>query len=144
MPRCISPSPTSVGSSESRSVKSHDSAADLQSEGKLNVEEYVERGYIQFLKPDTKYAFGKGQLTMSAHPQKHHDIVNYALVFEEEGERLLYSTDLDSLEPTDVVSVLMSDDATGDFVQADAKLIEMLECDPRIDQHMSANEDTVT
>ena len=50
---------------------------------------------------------GRGQLTMSAHPQKHHDIVNYALVFEEEGERLLYSTDLDSLEPTDVGEGLM-------------------------------------
>lgn len=90
-----------------RVIMSHDSAADLQSEGKLNVEEYVERGYIQFLKPDTKYGFGKGQLIMSAHPQKHHDIVNYALVFEEEGERLLYSTDLDSLEPTDVGEGLM-------------------------------------
>lgn len=90
-----------------RIIMSHDAAADLQAEGKLNMEEFVESGYIQFLKPGAKYGFGKGMLIMTPHPQKHHDIVNYALVFEKEGDRLLYSTDLDSLEPTDVGEGLM-------------------------------------
>lgn len=35
-------------------------------------------------------------------PQKHDDLVNYAFVFEHEGERLLFSTDLDTLLPSDV------------------------------------------
>lgn len=50
-------------------------------------------------KPDTK------QIQLSVHPQKHYDIVNYAFVLETldaTHERLLYSTDLDTIEPTDV------------------------------------------
>lgn len=48
---------------------------------------------------------------ISVHPQKHYDIVNYAFVLEKTitnennettTERLLYSTDLDTVEPTDV------------------------------------------
>lgn len=35
-------------------------------------------------------------------PQKHHDIINYALIFESEKHRLLYATDLDTVEATDV------------------------------------------
>lgn len=85
---------------------SQDSAAELQAEGRCNVEEYVENGCIRFLRPDEVYKFGE-TLTMTAHPQKHHDIINYALVFEKADNRLLYSTDLDSLEPTDVGEGLM-------------------------------------
>lgn len=81
-------------------IMSQDSAADLQMEGKINVEELVENRTIRFLRKDETYRFGD-KLCMSAHPQKHHDIINYALVFEDNGSRLLYSTDLDSLEPTD-------------------------------------------
>lgn len=43
---------------------------------------------------------------ISVHPEKHHDIVNYAFVMSKDDEighdRLLYSTDLDTVEPTDV------------------------------------------
>lgn len=35
-------------------------------------------------------------------PQKHDDIINYAFVFEKGNDRLLYSTDLDTLEKSDV------------------------------------------
>lgn len=87
-------------------IMSEDSAADLQVEGKLNVEEYVEKHLIRFLHAGEPYWFGD-KLSMSAHPQKHHDIVNYALVFEDNEQRLLYSTDLDSLEPSDVGEGLM-------------------------------------
>lgn len=45
-------------------------------------------------------------IRISVHPQKHYDIVNYAFVMEkstkDQTERLLYSTDLDTVEPTDV------------------------------------------
>lgn len=87
-------------------IMSKDSAADLQMEGKLNVGEYVDNGTIRFLQADECYKFGAA-LRMTAHPQKHHDIINYALVFEDSRQRLLYSTDLDSLEPTDTGEGLM-------------------------------------
>lgn len=52
------------------------------------------------------------KVKISVHPQKHHDIVNYAFVIEKETnhqtERLLYSTDLDTIEPTDVGPGLVS------------------------------------
>lgn len=35
-------------------------------------------------------------------PQKHDEIGNYAFVFEKGNERLLYSTDLDTLQPSDL------------------------------------------
>lgn len=44
-------------------------------------------------------------IQLSVHPQKHHDIVNYAFVLDAlntEQDRLLYSTDLDTIEPTDI------------------------------------------
>lgn len=81
-------------------LMSEDAAADLQLEGKINVEEQIRLGNIAFLEKGKAYAL-PGGLTLHAHPQSHHDIVNYALVIERDGERLLYSTDLDSLEPTD-------------------------------------------
>lgn len=87
-------------------IMSQDSAGELQMEGKLNVESYVNTGKIIFLQKDHGYSF-EDNLTMYAHPQKHHDIINYALVFEADGFRLLYSTDLDSLEPTDTGEGLM-------------------------------------
>lgn len=87
-------------------IMSQDSAADLQLEGKIDVEAFVTANMIQFIKKDETYWFGK-ELHMTAHPQKHHDIINYALVFEDGNSRLLYSTDLDSLEPTDVGEGLM-------------------------------------
>ena len=81
-------------------LMSEDAAADLQLEGKIDVEEQIRLGNIAFLEKGKSYAL-PGSLTLHPHPQSHHDIVNYALVIERDGERLLYSTDLDSLEPTD-------------------------------------------
>ncbi len=81
-------------------IMSNDSAAELQAENRIDVEKCIDENMIRFLHAGESYAFEEN-VAMTAHPQKHHDIVNYALVFEESGERLLYSTDLDSLEPTD-------------------------------------------
>lgn len=100
---------------------SEDSAADLQMEGKIDVEQCVDENRIRFLDDEriralkgggdwTLYGTHDGKpnpLTIIPHPQKHHDIINYALVFEDKEERLLYSTDLDSLEPTDKGEGLM-------------------------------------
>ena len=36
------------------------------------------------------------------HAQKHYDIINYAIVIEHNNKRMLYVTDLDTVEPTDV------------------------------------------
>ncbi len=94
-------------------VMSKDSAADLAGEGKIDVEEYVKSENIIFLDPENHYEFDinkegvKKTLDMHVYPQKHHDIVNYALTFNDKEHRLLYSTDLDSLEPTDMGVGLM-------------------------------------
>ena len=74
--------------------------ADLQLEGKMDMEEQVRLGNVTFLEAGGPFSL-PGNLSLTVHPQSHHDIVNYALVFERDRERLLYSTDLDSLEPTD-------------------------------------------
>lgn len=92
---------------------SEDSAADLQMEGKIDVEECVDAKRIRFLTAEDTWTFHgihggePNRMTVVPHPQKHHDIINYALVFEDADQRLLYSTDLDSLEPTDVGEGLM-------------------------------------
>lgn len=39
---------------------------------------------------------------ITKHPQKHYDIINYAFVIEKGDERMLYVTDLDTVEPTNV------------------------------------------
>lgn len=88
-------------------IMSQDSAADLQLEGKIDVESFIEARMILCLNSNGDYRFDKGNIKMSAHPQKHHDIINYAMVFEDTDSRLLYSTDLDSLEPTDMGEGLM-------------------------------------
>lgn len=88
-------------------IMSEDSAAELQMEGKLDVEKYIEDNLIRLIRPRETYTFNDSSLNMVPHPQKHHDIINYALVFEDSEQRLLYSTDLDSLEPTDVGEGLM-------------------------------------
>lgn len=87
-------------------IMSEDSAGDLAMEGKIDVEPLVENRQIRFLKKSADYEFDCG-ISMKAHPQRHHDIINYALVFTDGKSRLLYSTDLDALEPTDVGEGLM-------------------------------------
>ena len=46
--------------------------------------------------------FKCGEHTITSIPQKHWDIVNYAFVIETSDERYLYSTDLDTLSPSDL------------------------------------------
>ena len=59
-----------------------------------------DKGKVYHLETD------EASYTISLHPQKHHDIVNYGFVIEKQvndkTERLLYVTDLDTIEPTAV------------------------------------------
>lgn len=86
----------------------------LVNEGRIEVHEYLDDNlYIH--NPEKRYDLtipidynNDGQITedehlkLSLHPQKHYDIVNFAFVMQKNNERLLYSTDLDTIEPTDI------------------------------------------
>lgn len=74
--------------------------AALIEEGRIEVEPLLASRQIIPINPNTSYQMGDIHIT--AYPQKHHDIVNYAFVLEKENDRLLYCTDLDTVEPTDV------------------------------------------
>lgn len=69
----------------------------LEEEGKLDWREYDNVHAI----PDN-CEFECGDYHVTAVPQKHWDIVNYAYVLTKGDERYLYSTDLDTLEPSDL------------------------------------------
>ena len=69
----------------------------LDEEGKLDWREYDNVHAI----PDN-CEFECGDYHVTAIPQKHWDIVNYAYVLTKGDERYLYSTDLDTLEPSDL------------------------------------------
>lgn len=43
-----------------------------------------------------------GNIRITPIPEKHYDLVNYAFVVEKDGDRLLYATDLDTLERSDM------------------------------------------
>lgn len=69
----------------------------LDEDGKLDWREYDNVHAI----PDN-CEFECGDYHVTAVPQKHWDIVNYAYVLTKGDERYLYSTDLDTLEPSDL------------------------------------------
>lgn len=69
----------------------------LEEEGKLDWREYDN---VHAIPDDCEFECGDYHVT--AVPQKHWDIVNYAYVLTKGDERYLYSTDLDTLEPSDL------------------------------------------
>lgn len=69
----------------------------LDDEGKLDWREYDN---VHAIPDDCEFECGDYHVT--AVPQKHWDIVNYAYVLTKGDERYLYSTDLDTLEPSDL------------------------------------------
>lgn len=75
-----------------------DVIAELIKENKMHIQELVDSGQIEPIREGASYTFGGIQV--QAYPQEHEDIVNYALVLERGDDRLLYSTDLDTVEPT--------------------------------------------
>lgn len=78
--------------------------AEISKEGKLDLAPLLHNQV--FLLDDTTQIDVDG-VTITAYPQKHHDIVNYALVLESD-KRVLYATDLDTLEPSDLGVGLLS------------------------------------
>lgn len=72
----------------------------IVSEGKVDVNSLIAQGQIVVM--ESQQTFQIGDLSITPHPQKHHDIVNYALVVEQGDKRLLYATDLDTIEPSDM------------------------------------------
>lgn len=69
-------------------------------ENKIDVNELIASGQIVVM--ESQKTFHIGDISVTPHPQKHHNIVNYALVMEKEDKRLLYATDLDTVEPSDI------------------------------------------
>lgn len=80
--------------------------AEITKEGKLDVTPYMATGQITLIQNESPFQIDN--LTFIPYPQKHHDLVNYAFVVENTKERLLYATDLDTLEPSDMGTGLMS------------------------------------
>ena len=84
-------------------VKSYfptDVIAEIAKENKINIQDYINSGQVVVISTDESYTVG--DVVITPYPQKHHDIINYAFVVEKGNDRLLYSTDLDTVEPTDV------------------------------------------
>ena len=73
--------------------------AELAKEGQINITEMVNVGQVTPITEDA--LFQAGEITIQAYPQKHHDLVNYAFVLAKGNDRLLYATDLDTLEPSE-------------------------------------------
>lgn len=80
--------------------------ADLTEEGKLDLNPFLASGKLKVLNHST--TIKTDHLTITPYPQKHHTLVNYALVIENSEHRLLYATDLDNLGPTDLGVGLLS------------------------------------
>lgn len=69
-------------------------------ENKIDVNSLIASGQIIIM--ESQKTFQVGDISITPYPQKHHDIVNYALVMEKGDKRLLYATDLDTIEPSDI------------------------------------------
>lgn len=72
----------------------------IVSENKVDVPSLINSGQIIVM--ESQQTFHIGDISVTPHPQKHYDIVNYALVMEKGDKRLLYATDLDTVEPSDI------------------------------------------
>lgn len=79
---------------------------EIQEEGRLDISKYD-----NITCHDKELSFSKIIKGITYHfillPQKHHDIINYGIVIEKENERLLYVTDLDTVQPTEIGPGLM-------------------------------------
>lgn len=73
-----------------------DTIGELIAEEKLDVVPFLASGQIRKIEAEQPYMLS--DITLTPYPQKHHDLVNYAFVLEKKQERLLYSTDLDTVE----------------------------------------------
>lgn len=77
-----------------------DVIAEIAKENKIAIQDLINSGQVIPVEPGTSYTIG--DIVVTPYPQKHHDIVNFAFVLEKGNDRLLYATDLDTIEPTDM------------------------------------------
>lgn len=63
---------------------------------------YIPNVLVLSNKPKEIFTKEYGEYKITFYPQKHYDIVNYAIFIEYKGETLLYATDLDTLDESDV------------------------------------------
>lgn len=73
---------------------------ELTKEGMLDMTPLLASGQVIPVRPET--IFHVDGIRIDAYPQKHHDLVNYAFVLTKGNDRLLYCTDLDTVEATEV------------------------------------------
>lgn len=83
-----------------RSYLPTDVIAEIAKENKVNIQDLINSGQVTPIVSEHPYTVG--DVTITPYPQKHHTIVNYAFVVEKGDDRVLYSTDLDTVEPTDM------------------------------------------
>lgn len=72
---------------------------------KIGLDEFSDRYKNIFIHDEvTEYDHENenGLYHVKLHPQKHYDIINYAITLEKADKRMLYVTDLDTIEPTNV------------------------------------------
>lgn len=72
--------------------------AEIVKEGKLDINPLIASGQVTPI--ESERPVRAGDIKLTPYPEEHHDLVNYAFVLEKNGEQLLYSTDLDTVEPT--------------------------------------------
>lgn len=73
---------------------------ELTKEGLIDMTPLLASG--QVIPISTETIFHTENVRVDAHPQKHHDLVNYAFTLTKGNDRLLYCTDLDTVEATDM------------------------------------------
>lgn len=78
----------------------NDVIGELMKENKIDMNALMDKGQVHPISANT--TFTVGDMCITPYPQKHYDIVNFAFVVETADTRLLYSTDLDTVEPTDI------------------------------------------
>lgn len=77
-----------------------DVIAALIEEDMVDVTPLINGGQIIPMEPEKSFEIDEIKITPKA--QKHHDVTNHALVLENGTHRLLYATDLDTVEPTNI------------------------------------------
>lgn len=77
-----------------------DVIAKIAGENKIDINNLIKSGQVTLM--EHQVPIQVDGMTITAYNQKHYDTVNYALVIEQNSERLLYATDLDTVEPSDL------------------------------------------
>lgn len=86
---------------ENKLIIPNDVYAKVIEQGKVDLE-YTPNLTVLPNTPKEVVTYTLDDYTLTFYPQKHYDIINYAVLIERGEERLLYATDLDTLHESDV------------------------------------------